>query len=168
MILKDFIAYYKQSKNKEEFLKKHILNKYVNYQDKIAECKEIFKRTSYIKDSDIYSVDSPARYMLFMYRLIVLYIDIEIDSNLVLDSFNEINKQSYIINDTDVGLMTAITMNISQREMTEFSNILHMVEDDFEINNRSIYSYLENKSKGIDSLLEGFLSSIEEGSPNGN
>ena len=96
-----FVKTYKaQAKGKDEtfqeFIKKHIVNEYVDYLTKDAYCSKIVESSTHIQDGEhtIIKVNSTVRYMLFVMRLIELYTDIDINFEDVqfIKQYDELNK----------------------------------------------------------------------------
>lgn len=154
----DFVSNVKKESDLNKYIKKHIVNEYVNYDHKIDECKEIVELSSYkeVNGQKVYWKDTPKQYFVFVWRLIKNYTDIDMDSN-TLDCYNELNKN---------GLIDAIISNIPEKEYLEFKTILEMTDNDLYVNTRDIVPFLETKVEAMKLGFDGFSSVTEEISKN--
>lgn len=159
MDYKKFIDEYNVANDKTKYVQKHMLNSYVSYEDKIAECQKIIDITSHkmvnINDQEhkIYWNNTPMQHMFYILTLISLYTDIEWtkdsgDSNENLKVYNELSKNSSIY--TIISLITPF-------EKQSFDTVLNMVEEDTYENERSIPSYLDTKIDALELMLTSVL-----------
>ena len=150
-----FLTQFKAAKDKESVMKKHIKTEYISFATKMAECKEIVKRsnTKVVDGEEIFAVDSISRYFGFVMRLFALYTDITWDDTIIVEAFDALNKN---------GAVDMLSSCIPEREYTEFSTILQMAQDDYMMNNRDIVPFLETKinalSETIGVILDSFSS----------
>ena len=133
----EFIAKYNASMDKNKFIKKHIVRTYLPYQDKIAESKEIVKRSCYVEidGKQFFKQNSPIFFMLFMLRVITDYTDIEYEND-GLTVFNALSE---------IGLLETIISAIPQKEYETFNTVLHMCKDDEMENYRSLAGFFDTK-----------------------
>lgn len=159
MDYKKFIDEYNVANDKTKYVQKHMLNSYVSYEDKIAECQKIIDITSHkmvnINDQEhkIYWNNTPMQHMFYILTLISLYTDIEWtkdsgDSNENLKVYNELSKNGSIY--TIISLITPF-------EKQSFDTVLNMVEEDTYENERSIPSYLDTKIDALELMLTSVL-----------
>ena len=157
MDYKKFIDEYNVSNDKIKYVQKHMLNSYVPYEDKVAECRKIIDITSHKmvningQEHKVYWNNTPMQHMFYILTLISLYTDIEWtkdsgDNNENLEVYNELSKNGSIY--TIISLITPF-------EKQSFDTVLNMVEEDTYENERSIPSYLDTK-------IDAFSLSINE------
>lgn len=154
MTVKDFIEGYKKSDDKEKYMRDHIVNNYVSYAVKIDECRQIVELSNYkeINKKMVLFKNSPMRYLFFIIKLLTYYTDISIKNN-IIDSFDALNE---------LGLIDIIVASIPETEFNEWNTVLSMCDDDFEINIRSITSYIDTKLESIDILSNKLMENISE------
>lgn len=158
MTVKEFVEKYVNSTDVEKTCAKHVIkDKYVPYEEKIATCLNIVKKTNYIESEGIkiYNRNTPAQYVQFSMTIINLYTDIEINFENILADFNMLDKVSAI--DT---LLSAI----SESEYTKFRTLLEMIQDDEYENNRNMTSYIDNFLQPFKAIInnEAFMNKIQE------
>lgn len=148
MIVQEFVKQYSAISNKSDFVKKHIKTNYVSFATKLGECLEIIKRTSYKQiegtDTEIFKVNSPLRYNLFIQRIIVNYTDIEFIPEKWLETYDLLNE---------VGAIETIIAAIPQKEYREFSTLLKMCGDDEVANTQNIVSFFDDKFKAVELVV---------------
>lgn len=144
-----FVKTYKaQVKGKDEtfqeFIKKHVVNEYVDYLTKDAYCSKIVELSTHVQDGEhtIIKVNSTVRYMLFVMRLIELYTDIDInfEDAQFIKQYDELNK---------IGAIDTLISAIPEGEYTEFSMLLNMRMDDFRDNEYSVTAILYNLKQSL-------------------
>ena len=156
MTVEKYIEEFNKSKDKKEYVEKHIINKYINYENKISECKKIIDNTSHkiINGKSVYWKNTPQQRLLFIIRLIVLYTDIELgNEESILSNYNELNKNGVII---------AIMSCIPELEYREFEMLLSMTEEDCYENEKSISSLLETKFEALGLSFGAMSDGLEE------
>lgn len=91
MKIKDFVAEYNKSDNKNELIKKHITETYIGYLTKTYTAEKICKAALY-KEVEIngekvvrYSPNTAAVHMLFDKAVVDLYTDLEFDEEVLTD-----------------------------------------------------------------------------------
>lgn len=165
MIVTEFIEKYNAVRDKSSFLKERIVTNYIPYLTKVAECKEIVEKTSYTNTQPkMYLRDTPSKYILFILRLIILYTDIEISlgTENTIQDFDSINQLSYIVHDKNIGVISGLITAISDKEYSEFNNVLKMVEEDLYENERSMSGFLETKFAALLSSKDEIISIAKE------
>lgn len=145
--VENFIKEYNQAKDKQGYLSKHVVNKYVNYEEKITRCQNIINVSMYktVNDQKIFWINTPIQYYHFCFELIQRYTDIEIgEKKEMLVNYNLLNRN---------GLINEIIAAIPKSEYSEYRTLLDMsVQDELE-NVHSLPSFLETK---IDAIKLGF------------
>ena len=138
----------------ENFIKKHIVTDYVSFLEKEVTCTNIVNSTTRIieENREILKINSSARYLLFVMRLIDIYTDIEIDFTdaKYVYQYDDLNK---------VGAIDNLIAAIPEREYSEFSTLLNMKLDDFRDNEYSITALLYNLKQSF-SLSEEVINSV--------
>lgn len=155
MTIEKFINDYRNASKKEEYFARHIVTKYIPYEQKIAECKSIVDVTSYteVNGRKVFKQNMPIQYLFFICRLISDYTDIDIPDDGIWTIYNELKK-----NDILEPLLTAIPKS----EYAEFNTVLRMVYDDEVENYRSFAGFLDTKFEILEKLLETFQNAIPE------
>lgn len=144
MKINDFINEYnsKSDREKEPFVKKHIITDYVPYEEKIAECKNIIKNSMYTADG-AFNDNQTTRYMLFTLAVVKYYTDLEVNYDNVLEDFNLIER--YGISD-------------SLRELIEdylrFVTVLNMMVDDVVAKETDLIGFINDKLNALQMLFE--------------
>lgn len=145
-----FIEGYKKATNKESYIKKHIVNDYIPYAQKVAETNKIVAISMYkeVNGKNIFWINTPLQYELMVIAVIKLYTDIELGENEeILNSFDALEKE---------GLSGEIFKAIGS-DYSSFNTVLKMAVNDAGDNN-NIMNYLDTKIDAtkftIDSLTE--------------
>lgn len=160
--VKDFVQMYKTNskttdKTFEDFIKKHIVVDYIDFLEKEVICTAIVSSTCHIESGDrqIVKINSTARYVIFIMRLIDLYTDIEVDftdANYV-KQYDELNK---------IGAINTLISAIPNNEYVEFNTMLNMKMDDFRDNEYSIKAFLYNLKESFNISEDIINSAIKE------
>ncbi len=145
----------------EQFIKKHINNRYMNFLEKCVYCDSIVNASTHVKDGErqIVKLNTAMRFVAFTMRMIDIYTDIEIDFNEgnFIKQYDQLNK---------VGAIGVIIENIDKAEYSEFSTILNMKLDDFRDNEYSLtaflYNFKESMSLSDEVLTDVIKKAIEE------
>lgn len=154
--VEEFVKGYKSisnDKNKEMYVKKHVVDKYIPYEEKCSICSKIINASMYetIKEKKVFKQDTTSRYMLYSLQLISNYTDISINYKESLNDFNLLDKY---------GLIDVIYTLISQSEKSKIDTILQMKLDDFYENNRSTTSFLNDAIFRIQNVITTFIEKI--------
>lgn len=161
MNIDEFVSRYMFVKDKEFFIKEHIVTQYVPYMKKVNDCEHIVKATT-SKDG-IFKQNTPMRYMLFNVNLIDKYTDL--DANEIFESYEALDKEN---------LIEILISAIPKRELDSYQKLLSMCTEDYMINNRDLVSYIETKVEELqltgDAILNAFnnfipsdIGELEEG-----
>ena len=142
----------------ETFIKKHIVVSYVPFITKDVYCTSIIKATCYVEEDgrQFVKINSPARYIFCVMRLIDLYTDIEINTKDLVGDYDKLNE---------VGAITELISGIPDAEYSEFSTILNMKLDDLRENEYSITALLYNFKESLgmsEDIIEATLQEIKK------
>lgn len=142
MKINEFIKGFENAKDKENYVRGHVVHSYVDYETKIAICKSIVKSSMYkeVNGKKMFVIDSPMRYMFFVLAIISSYTDIELldDGMNRMKVFNSLEKHDVI----------SVIANVMRREYTSFSSILNVMVED-EIKNNDLRSLLDTKIEAL-------------------
>lgn len=136
MTVQEFIDGYNAANNKEKYIEKHIVNKYVPYEEKCLDCKNIIESTSFITigDNKVFKRDTPATRLFFDLTLVDKYTDVDINYKNPASEYNLLQES---------GVNVLINAMIPEMEFITYNNLLSMTIDDFMENNRSIVSKID-------------------------
>lgn len=150
MKIEEFVGDYKIASDKAKYCAKRVVNKYVTYENKIAQCEAIVNNTTHVKagDMEFYTKNTPGQYLMFTLTLINLYTDIEIDFSNSLASFNALDE---------IGAIDTLMSVIPESEYTKFNTILQMIIDDHYENERSLVGYIDNKFRALEVVFGSLL-----------
>ena len=83
MDIKEFVNKFNEYKDKENLVKKHIVNNYIPYARKIAVCTNIVKSSCYVNVDQIsvFKMNTPIKSMLLSLTFIQEYTDLELSKN---------------------------------------------------------------------------------------
>ena len=143
--VKKFVDGYMKTKNKQQYLKKLTVVDYVGYERKMYLCQKIVDTTSYDKEKNI-KIDSPSRYLVFVYTLLSTYTNLDLHGDSMLDDFNTLNK---------CGLIDEIVGLIKESEVKEFENVLSMTYEDFMTNHYGIRGMVTDFMGKINDIING-------------
>lgn len=147
MKIEQFIEEFNKSQNKETCIKKHVVNDYMSYAQKVSVCNKIVELSShkYVEDKKVFSLDSTMRYMLFVYAVIDRYTDIELgQGESRVNGFDLLEKHN---------VMYFISKCLGD-EFKRLETILKMRVDDAYSNERDLASFLETKIDALNIVLE--------------
>ena len=147
MKVNEFVDGFKKANDKEKYVRKHIVNTYIPYAEKITECKRIANVSMYRLDEKgvrHLSIDTPTRYMLFIVTIVKKYTDIEFDSENVLDGFDALNNDS----------IDGVIISLIGDDFDIFKSVFDMVINDVLDRERNIINYFDNKIDSFIHLLE--------------
>ena len=129
-------------------VKKHVTCEYLPISEKIAKCELIVNSTERAKlddETEVYRLNSPARFILYTLVMIDSYTDIEIDFK---DSTGEFDLLSE-------NRLTPIILNcIPKDELESFQMIMNMVKEDSYYNERDLVSWIDGKVDALGVILE--------------
>ena len=155
MTVSEFVERYKElnEDDRNSLVYDLITTEYVPYATKIADCKHIIQSTSYTNtEPNMFSINSPARYMLLNLQLIDRYTDLEIDYNKALEIYDVLDEINAIDN---------IITSLPDKEVSKYCKIMKMMLKDFKMNERSMIGYLDSKMTALKIFGESFDKMIE-------
>lgn len=139
MNVEEFVEGYVKGGKREEYVKKHIVNTYVPIDEKLRVCNGIASATTHTTDAatgkERFSVNTPARFVLFMMTLVNKYTDIDVDFDQTAETFDALDKH---------GLVDVIARLIDQHEYSTFDTLLKMTVSDIVENERDLVGWLDN------------------------
>ncbi len=142
MKIEEFIDGFEKARDKELYVNNCISKRYLNYEIKVAICKSIIKNSMYqkINEKNMFIVDSPKRWMFFVFSIISNYTEIEVpeDGSKRMELFNEIEKHD---------VMSTIT-KVLDKEYETLSLLLDVMVKD-EIMNNDLRAMLETKIEAM-------------------
>ena len=143
------------NKNREDYLKSRLIKNYVSYEEKVSVCERIVEATSYVEvnGQKIYKRNMPSRAVFFTLKLIDEYTDIDIDFNNILKDYNKLDEE---------GFVEILLKTIPAKEVSTWRTILEMIEDDQEVNERTMVSFLSAKSEAAQMMINSLFESIEK------
>ena len=158
----DFMDIYKSKKTeeKENFVKEHVINRYVPYEQKADVAKAIVDsscwKTEKTSDGNLVNVlqiNSVAKYMLTYMAMVDLYTDIERQKTdgKILEDFNVLNS---------FRVFDLIIANIDSRELKEFNMIVKMTYDDLMTNEYENHAFISKQLHRFGELIGVTLSPI--------
>lgn len=143
MKIEQFIEEFNKSQSKETYVKKHVINTYVPFENKIALANNIVKKTMFADNGDLVR-NTPAIYMNYILALIKLYTDIEINDNETLSAFNLIEQ--YEVNPL---LISAIGADAGSLD-----TVIRMVINDTIDNHSDLVNFMTIKEDNLKLLLD--------------
>lgn len=133
-------------------IKKHITNPYVSYEVKMSEASKIADLSMYttVDDKQIFKMNSPLRYMLFMMAIVRCYTDLEWDKTNAVIQFDLAEAR---------GIFELLINEIGE-DYEKFQTVLSMVVDDKITNERSLVSFFETKTEALGMTLNTLLDQL--------
>ncbi len=147
MKVKEFVDGFTKATDKEKYVKKHIVRTYVNYAQKISECKKIALVSMYQTDNKGVSkfyIDTPMRYMLFIVTIIRDYTDIEFDDKNVPEGFDLLNESG----------ADSCVISFIKDDFDMFKSVLDMVVNDIIDRERNLIDYIDGKLSAFSTLID--------------
>ncbi len=145
--IKEFIEGFDNAKDKEYYVKKHLITGYIDYEHKIALCRSILNQSMYknVNGKKMFVIDSPMRWMFFVFSIITSYTNIEVpeDGTKRMKIFNEIEKHD---------VMNTLS-TVLGKEYGAFSSLLNVMVED-EIRNNDLRAMIETKIEALN-LVSG-------------
>lgn len=149
MKVKEFIRKFDEEKNKEEFIKKHVIRTYVPFSAKVSLCKNNVALTMY--NNGLYELNTPIQYMLWVRTVIESYTDIEFSSDSEVD-FDLIERYGIV----------ELMMPLINTDYEKFLKILKMVANDTIDKETNLVSYFDRKIEVLEKALGVMEKSIIE------
>lgn len=146
----------KTDEEKEKFIKQHLVDTYIPYEQKADVAKAIAEASYWRTEKDldgkenkVLHIDSIAKYMLTCMSIVDLFTDIERQTNdgKMLEDFNTLNGS---------GIMDFIIQNVNQRELKEFNMILQLTCEDIISNEFENHAFISKQVDRFGKLI-GFV-----------
>lgn len=146
MNIKDFVDKFTESPDKEKYIKEHIVLEYLGYLNKVDLCDRVIKASCYkeVMGKQVFYMNTPAQYMLFVMAIIYKYTDIEQGESIVAD-FDFLDQH---------GLVDSLIANIQEGEYKTLQALLEMMIGDIMENERSLVSYFDNKMDAMGMTMD--------------
>ena len=157
MTLDKFIEGFDKLSNddaKLKYVKKHIINNYAPYEQKIKVASRVINASYY--DNNVFHSNSPAKHLLIAMALYEMYTDVEIDNVAMVLQFDMLEKRN-------INVMIVELLGI---EYDRFSNVIRMMSEDLILNTRDLTSFFETKVGALNVVFNQLLEMIE-GQTNG-
>ena len=151
MKLETFITNYMTDGSKDKYVKGVMRADYIPYAEKCSDCQRIANVCHY-KDIDgvrRFSMNSPARAMMFALVLVQKYTKIDIEFN--ADTYDELQK---------CGALGAIVGLIPDAEYQEYNTVMHMVEDDAVMTETNVSLRLDDLKQAIVSFGTSYIDAV--------
>lgn len=150
MKIEEFIEEFNKSQNKEAYVKKHVVNDYINFERKIA-ISELIAKKMILENGDLIK-NTPMVYENFILSLVREYTDIELTPDNNLFDFNLIEKY---------GISNTLAKAIG-RDAEAFNTVLDMTINDAIDNHNNLINHLSLKSENISLIFDRFQSAIQK------
>lgn len=146
MTAKEFVALYDSdtTKNKTAVAKELKVTPYINYEEKIALAENIVNSANINKETGNIVLNSPLRFVFFVFTVINKYTNVRLGAGGMLDDFNTLNSH---------GLVEYLMKQIPEKELSEFTTVVDMVADDLMTNKYEPHAYVNNVLEKILNLL---------------
>ena len=154
--IEDMVKEYTSTTNevaRKMFMEKIQIEPYISYSSKIIYASRIIESTSWDPDNKRIEVNSPIRYILYVYTLLLLYTNIDVHNEGMLAEYDAL---------ASAGLVEKILDKIPEREKKEFDTVLKMVGDDYYTNHFETHAYIDSLIDRLRNIVENFLTPISE------
>lgn len=152
--IEEMVKEYTSTTNKvarEKFMEKIQVEPYISYAAKMLYARKIVESTSWNNDNQKIEIDSPIRYLLYVYTLISVYTNVDMHREDMLAEYDAL---------TSAGLTDMIISKIPEVERKEFDTVLKMVSDDYYTNHFETHAYIDSLVDRIRNIVENFVSPI--------
>lgn len=159
--ISEFVNGYKLAKDKARYIEPHITAKYIPYEMKTAQAKQITDFAMYkkVNGKEVFWMNTPLQYQLFTQTIIKMYTDIDLadgadtseDIGAILRGFNKL-EESQAMSD----IITAIGPDFQVMQ-----TVLKMTADDA-IANNSLISWLDTKYEAFNMVFKTFEDAVEQ------
>ena len=150
-----FVSGYKTAKDKETYVKKHIIKQYLPYRIKLSIAHQIAENSTHIEinGKKVYKKDTPSQYFTTIMQLIAQYTDIEFDVKILDQTYDAL---------MECGALQIILSVIPDSEVSEFRTLVEMYMSDIYENERDLTSFIERKLEAINLSTDQMLSSLKD------
>ena len=154
--IEEMVKEYTSTTNKvarEKFMEKIQVEAYVSYAAKMLYAKKIIESTAWDDDNKKIEIDSPVRYLLYVYTLISAYTNIDMHKENMLAEYDALQA---------CGLKEKILEKIPVAEKAEFDYVLKMTADDYYANHFETHAYIDSLVDRFRNIVENFFSPLSE------
>lgn len=135
------------------FMEKIQVEPYISFSAKLVYANRIIESTAWDDEHKRIEINSPVRYVLYVYTLISAYTNIDVQNDSMLIDYDAL---------TAAGLKDKIIAKIPEGERKEFDAVLKMVADDYYANHFETHAYIDSIIDRIRNIVENFFSPISE------
>lgn len=144
---------------RKDLLQSHIVKQYVPYEEKLSRVTTIARICNHSSVPDVNEPDSdktvevfkrntPAMFYFLKLEFVRSYTDIKIEDDELRDAYNALEE---------LGILDGIINLIPENEITKYTTMLQMVNDDMYMNERDIPSFFETKVDALRLVINGLL-----------
>ncbi len=152
-----FVKSYKNSKDKEGFVKKHITKEYLGYVDKMAIAKKVARFASHVVDEDgntgDYKRDTMMQYFLAQMDIISKFTDIEVPGELMTEAYDAL---------AECGALNDLFGMIPESEIKMINSMVQMAMDDTYVNEADVGAVLSTKLEAFRLMADTAMSALDE------
>lgn len=163
MNTKEFIEEFNAAVDKEKYVAKHIVKKYLPYAMKLDLCRRIIDVSMYatINGVKVFKPDTPVRYLFFVMAIVENYTDIKFNSGNGDDvALGQQNLESLDLLEEN-GAVDVI-MAVIGADIQKFNTILKMMIDDAIDMERSLVPFLDTKIQAWQMSLSALDNALKD------
>lgn len=163
MNTKEFVEEFNAAVDKEKYVAKHIVKKYLPYAMKLDLCRRIIDVSMYttINGAKVFKPDTPVRYLFFVMAIVENYTDIKFNSGNGDDvALGQQNLESLDLLE-ESGAVEVI-MTVIGADIQKFNSVLQMMIDDVTDMERSLVPFLDTKIQAWSLSMDAVNKAIQE------
>ena len=160
---KQFIEEYNAAVDKEKYVAKHIVKKYLPYAMKLDLCHRIIDVSMYttINNAKVFKPDTPVRYLFFVMAIVENYTDIKFNTGSSDDvALGQQNLESLDL--LEESGATEVIMTVIGADIQKFNTVLEMMIDDVTDMERSLVPFLDTKIQAWQMSLNALDSALKD------
>lgn len=143
MKINEFIEEFNNASDKEKAVKKHVINSYVPFENKIALANNLVKKVMTADNGDLVR-NTPSIYMNYVLALLSHYTDIEVSQEESLDIFNLVEMNG----------VTAFLASAIGEDAGSLDAVIKMTVEDAINNHCDLVNFMTIKSDNVNLLLD--------------
>ena len=149
MTVAEFVELYENDKTKDktEVVKKLKITPYIDYEMKISLADNIIKNSNVDKETGNIVLNSPLRFIFFVYTIINKYTNVRMGAGDMLGDFNALNSR---------GLVEYLMKQVPEKELSEFTTVVDMVCNDLITNKTEIHAFVNEVLNALAELMGAF------------
>ena len=154
--IEQMVKEYTSTTNKvarEKFMEKVQVEPYISYTAKILYAQRIIESTSWDNENSHIEINSPIRYLIYVYTLLKVYTNIDVHHETMVEEYDAL---------TSSGLKDKILEKIPENERKEFDAILKMVAEDYYANHFETHAYIDSLVDRFKNIVNNFFAPISE------